>query len=202
MANGLPAVLFLLLCRHVLRTPEQAGPLLLAFFGAGILSVPLWSWVARLTSKHRAWCWAMIWTCAAFLPVLALGPGDTTAFLLVCLGTGAGLGADLVLPPSMQADVVELDMLEHGEARAGLFFAAWTMAQKFGQALSAGIAFGLLGLVGFAAEGENDAGQIRVLVLLYCLLPVVLKLGAIWLVWNFPIDRAAQSRTRVALQSA
>jgi GPH family glycoside/pentoside/hexuronide:cation symporter len=199
IANGLPAVLFLLLCRHLLHAPEQSGPLLLAFFATGILSVPLWSWIAGRIGKHRAWCWAMLWTCAAFLPVLALGPGDTTAFLLICLGTGAGLGADLALPPSMQADVIDLDTLNHGEARAGLFFAAWTMAQKAGNALSAGLAFVLLDLAGFNAQGENGASQIAVLVGLYCLLPVALKLGAVTLVWNFPIDARKQADIRAAL---
>ena len=199
VANGLPAVLFLLLVRHLLQAPDRSGPLLLAFFLTGIASVPVWSWVARRTSKHRAWCLAMLWTCAAFLPVLALGPGDVTGFLLICLGTGAGLGADLALPPSMQADVVELDTLQHGEARAGLFFAAWTMAQKAGAALSAGLAFVLLDFAGFSTEGVNAGPQIAALVGLYCLVPIALKLGAIALVWNFPLDAAEQRRIQLAL---
>ncbi len=201
IANGLPAVLFLLLCTHLLQAPEKSGVLLLAFFAAGIVSVPFWAWMAGRIGKHRAWCWAMLWTCAAFLPVLALGPGDWTTFLLVCLATGAGLGADLALPPSMQADVIDLDTLNHGEARAGLFFAAWTMAQKAGAALSAGLAFGLLDLAGFLTEGPNGAPQIGAMVGLYCLLPVALKLGAIALVWNFPIDSNEQARIRAALSA-
>jgi Na+/melibiose symporter-like transporter len=199
IANGLPAVLFLLLCKYLLDAADQAGPLLLAFFATGIICLPFWSWLANRIGKHRAWCAAMIWTCAAFLPVLWLGPGDATWFALVCLGTGAGLGADLVLPPAMQADVVDLDTLNHGEARAGLFFAAWTMAQKAGAALSAGLAFGLLDIVGFHAEGENGKLQIMALAGLYCLLPVILKLIAIALVWRFPIDRTEQARIRAAL---
>ncbi len=199
IANGLPAVLFLLLCKYLLNAEAQAGPLLLAFFATGIVCLPFWSWLANRIGKHRAWCAAMIWTCVAFLPVLVLGPGDAKWFMLVCLGTGAGLGADLVLPPAMQADVVDMDTLNHGEARAGLFFAAWTMAQKAGAALSAGLAFGLLDLVGFHAEGSNTAAQIMILAGLYCLLPVALKLAAIALVWRFPIDRAEQARIRAAL---
>ncbi len=201
IANGLPAVLFLLLCRHVLRDSAASGPLLLIYFVAGILGVPFWTWMSGRIGKHRAWCAAMLWTCAAFLPVLALGPGDTIGFGLICIATGAGLGADLALPPAMQADVIDLDTLEHGAPRAGLFFAAWTMAQKAGNALSAGIAFGLLGLVGFSAEGENTALPLTTLVLLYCGLPVLLKLGAISLVWRFPIDAAEQTRIRMALDA-
>jgi Na+/melibiose symporter-like transporter len=201
IANGLPAALFLLLCRHLLADPAAAGPLLLAYFVAGIASVPFWGWMSGRIGKHRAWCWAMLWTCAGFLPVLALGPGDTGAFLAICLATGAGLGADLALPPAMQADVIDLDTLEHGEPRAGLFFAAWTMAQKSGNALSAGLAFGLLDLAGFDATGVNGAFQLSALALLYCLIPVALKLGAVSLVWNFPIDATEQSRIRAALDA-
>jgi Na+/melibiose symporter-like transporter len=199
IANGLPAALFLLLCRHILQAPEASGPLLLAYFVAGIASVPLWAWIAGRIGKHRAWCWAMLWTCAGFLPVLTLGPHDTTAFLVICLATGAGLGADLALPPAMQADVIDLDTLNHGEARAGLFFAAWTMAQKSGNALSVGVAFGVLDLIGFQAEGVNDAAHLRALAVLYCLVPVILKLAAIALVWRFPIDAREQARIRAAL---
>ncbi len=201
IANGLPAVLFLLLCRFILVDPAASGPLLLAYFVAGIASVPLWTLVARRIGKHRAWCWAMLWTCAGFLPVLLLGPGDTWAFFAICIATGAGLGADLALPPAMQADVIDLDTLEHGEPRAGLFFAAWTMAQKAGNGLSAGLAFGLLDLAGFSAEGANGPPQLLSLAVLYCLVPVVLKLVAVTLVWNFPIDAAEQSRIRLALDA-
>lgn len=201
IANGLPAVLFILLCRHLLQDPDAAGPLLLAYFLAGILSVPLWTWVASRIGKHRAWCAAMLWTCAGFLPVLALGPHDTSAFFAICIATGAGLGADLALPPAMQADVIDLDTLNHGEARAGLFFAAWTMAQKAGNALSAALAFGILDLAGFTAEGSNGPAQIATLVALYCLVPITLKLAAIMLVWTFPLDATEQARIRKALDA-
>ncbi len=92
IANGLPAVLFLLLCRHVLRDSAASGPLLLIYFVAGILGVPFWTWMSGRIGKHRAWCAAMLWTCAAFLPVLALGPGDTIGFGLICIATGAAAG--------------------------------------------------------------------------------------------------------------
>lgn len=199
VANGLPAALFLLLCRHLLREPAIAGPALLAYFVAGIAFMPLWTRLAGRIGKHRAWSAAMIWSCAAFAPVLLLGPGDGGAFIAICIASGAGLGADLALPPAMQADVIDLDLLTTGRQRAGLFFAAWTMAQKAGNAFAAGIGLGLLDLTGFSATGANGPAQILALAMLYCLLPIALKLGAIALVWRFPIDRAEQARIRDAI---
>jgi Na+/melibiose symporter-like transporter len=199
IANGMPAALFLLLCAHILRAPESAGPILLVYFLAGIAGVPLCTMVARRVGKHVAWCWAMLISCAAFLPVMALGAGDVGAFLAICVVTGLCLGADLALPPSMQADVVDLDALTSGQSRAGLFFAAWTMAQKAGNALAVGIAYGLLDLAGFSATGTNAAPQLWALAALYCLLPVLLKLVAVATMWRYPIDAAEQARIRSAL---
>ncbi len=202
LANGLPAALFLLLCAQILQAPAASGGLLLAYFLAGIAGVPLWIALARRIGKHRAWSIAMIWVCLAFAFVPLLGPGDTGLFLAICLASGVGLGADLALPPAIQADVIDLDELQSGERRAGLFFAAWTMAQKAGNALAAGIAFPLLDLAGFRAEGPNGRVPLAALIALYCLLPIALKLGAVKLMWSFPLDEAEQRRIRAAITAA
>lgn len=199
IANGLPAALFLLLVAHVLLAPDAAGPLLLLYFLAGIAGLPLWTWLAARRGKHVAWCIAMLWACAAFAFVPLLGPGAVVGFAVICVASGLGLGADMALPPAIQADVVDLDELESGENRAALFFAAWTMAQKAGQALAVGIAFPLLELAGFRTVGENGAGALMALVGLYCVLPIVLKLAAVGMMWKFPLTAARQAEIRAKL---
>ena len=59
-------------------------------------------------------------------------------------------------------------------------------------ALAVGLAFPLLDLAGFAAEGSGDGG-LAMLVALYALVPVALKLVAIALMWNFPLDAGAHA---------
>lgn len=203
VANGLPAALFLLVCAQLIAAPEAAGPLLLAYFLAGVLGLPLWSAAARRWGKHRAWCAAMLWSCAAFAFVPLLGPGAVVPFAVISLASGLGLGADLALPPAMQADVVDLDELESGEQRAGLYFAAWTMAHKLGQALAVGIAFPVLGWAGFQAQGPNTPAALWALVALYCGAPIALKLAAVALMWRFPLGAAAQAsiRARIAARA-
>ena len=51
----------------------------------------------------------MLWACLMFAWVPFLGPGDTMAFAVICVLSGASLGADLAIPASMQADVIDLD---------------------------------------------------------------------------------------------
>jgi GPH family glycoside/pentoside/hexuronide:cation symporter len=200
MANGLPAALFLLVVTHLIEAEAKAGPLLLAYFLAGILAVPGWTRLAARFGKHRTWCASMLWASAVFAFVPLLGPGDWLAFLAISILSGAALGADLSLPPAIQADVVDLDRLETGEGRAGLLFAVSSMAQKLGNALAVGAGLPLLEGLGFRAGPEGAAG-LGALVALYCAAPVALKLGAVALMWRFPLDAAAQALLRARLEA-
>ncbi|MEO0993751.1 MAG: MFS transporter, partial [Pseudomonadota bacterium] len=110
--------------------------------------------------------------------------------------TGLALGADLSLPPAIQADVVEIDSRATGAERAGLFFAIWQVATKAALALSSGLALLVLAGAGFEATGSNDGAALWTLALLYAGAPIVLKLIAVTLMWGFPLDRAALERLR------
>lgn len=191
-ANGIPVTLFLFYVEHRLAAPEATGPLLLIYFVAAIAGVPFWNRLAGRHSKHRVWAWAMLYACAIFAAALFLGEGDVWAFGVVCVLTGLALGADLSLPPSIQADVVELDEARTGAARAGLFFAIWQVATKAALALSSGLALIALGASGFDATlSRNDPTALTTLAILYAGAPILLKLAAIALMWGFPLDRAA-----------
>jgi len=211
-ANGLPVTLFLFFVADRLQAGSAsfdvageavpvAGACLLAYFAAAILAVPFWNWLARRLSKHRAWGVAMIWASANFVWALTLGPGDTAQFLAISILTGLAFGADLLLPPAIQADVVELDSRRTGAARAGLFFAIWQVVTKAALALSSGTALIVLGWVGFRSGVDNAAQTLWTLTILYAGVPIALKLLAVRLMWNFPLDRAALNR-EAALEQA
>jgi GPH family glycoside/pentoside/hexuronide:cation symporter len=195
VANGLPATLVLFYVTHVLQAPNLGGIVLLLYFGAGIAAVPLWLSLARRYGKHRVWIGAMLWTCAVFATVPLLGAGQTTAFLVVSALTGVCLGADLALPPAMQADVIDLDTARTRQQRAGFFFALWGMATKLALAAAVGIAYPLLDLAGFDPGAvQNDRGALFALAALYAWAPVVFKLAAIAAMWRYPITAARQER--------
>lgn len=195
VANGLPATLVLFYVTHVLQAPDLGGVVLLLYFGAGIAAVPLWLGLARRYGKHRVWIGAMLWTCAVFATVPLLGAGQTTAFLVVSVLTGVCLGADLALPPAMQADVIDLDTARTRQQRAGFFFALWGMATKLALAAAVGIAYPLLDLAGFdPGAAQNDRGALFALAALYAWAPVVFKLAAIAAMWRYPITAARQER--------
>jgi Na+/melibiose symporter-like transporter len=194
IANGLPATLFLLFVGHVLEATEASGWLLLLYFAAGIAGLPLWLRLARRIGKHRAWSLSMLWAALVFAWVPLLGNGDVAAFAFICVLSGLSLGVDMALPASMQADVVDVDRARGGGERAGLFFGLWGMTTKLALALAVGLAFPLLDVTGFDAEGGNSPEALTTLALLYALVPVGIKLLAVGLIWRFPLDERLQRR--------
>jgi Na+/melibiose symporter-like transporter len=201
LANGLPASLFTLFVAHVLIAEAWTGPLLLVYFLTGIAALPGWLWLSRRIGKHRAWAMSMLWTSLVFLAVPFLGPGDTWAFLMVCLLSGIGVAVDMALPAAIQADLVDLDTAGGGGRRTGLYFGIWNMATKLSLALAVGIAFPLLEILGFDATNIDDRSGTFALALFYGALPIAFKLAATALMWNFPHDRAAQQVIRARIDA-
>jgi len=196
LANGFPAVLFILYMEHGLNISDGDKPaFILGYFLPGVLFVPLWVWLCQRSDKHRIWCLAMLLASAAFAIVPFLDPEQSWLFLLVCVVTGATLGADLALPPSMQADVVDHDRLQTGKDRTGIYFALWGMATKLALAFAVGIAFPVLELAGFDPEAAMP-DAIWALVAIYAIVPIALKISAVAIVAGFPIGRRQHERIR------
>ncbi len=203
LANGIPAVLFLLYMDHALEVGEKGRSILiLTYFVSGIVAIPLWLRMSRHLGKHRVWSLAMLLACAAFAVVPFLGPGEVEIFFFVCVLTGMTLGADLSLPPAMQADVADYDRLRFGAERTATLFSLWNLATKLALAGAVVIAFPLLALFGFDPQGPREANPTWPLPMIYAGIPVVLKLIVTAVVWHFPLTEARQATIRRRLQKA
>ena len=204
LANGIPPTLFVFFVDAVIDRPELTGLFILTYFIAGLVGIPIWIRVSRRIGKHRAWVVALVIASVFFIPAALLGPGDIAVYLAVCILTGLCLGADLFLPPAIQADVVDADTVASGEKRAGLLFSALSMISKLALAVSGATALWVLGAFGFtdALGASNSDDALLALAFLYAFLPSVLKIAAAALMWRFPLDEAAQLEIRRQLSAA
>ncbi|MGB0853631.1 MAG: MFS transporter [Pikeienuella sp.] len=201
LANALPAGLFVFYIRDLLQDAE-AGFLILVYFVCAVIGLPLWNKLAARTgSKHRTWGIAMIYASLIFIPAAFLGPGDTVIFGVICVLTGLALGADLALPAAIQADVVDQDTAETGEQRTGVYFAIWSLITKAALAVGGGVALIILDVVDFQTNAANGETALTALAMLYALAPAVLKMIAVAMMWNFPLDRAQQSDLRARIET-
>lgn len=175
IAAAVPATLLLFYVDDVLKSPQIAAPSLVTYFAAGAFGMPLWVWLSARIGKGRAWFVGMAVSIVAFVWAFLLGPGDTTAFLVICVLSGLGLGADLALPPSILADVIDVDERRGVGRNEGAYFGLWTLVTKMNLALAAGIALPALAFLGYAPSTANSPGALVSLAAVYALLPCLLK---------------------------
>jgi GPH family glycoside/pentoside/hexuronide:cation symporter len=196
IANAIPATLVLFFVRDVLQRPDWLGLCLGAYFLTGALSVPLWVRLVRRLGPSTAWAWAMAGYVLTFGGVLWVGAGDVLAYVMVCMASGLMLGADLTLPGTLLAGVIqrhdaalprEPGAPNRPEATSeGIFTGWWQLATKLNLAVAAGLALPALGCLGYA-PGSRDAQALWHLTLVYGALPCALKLVAVaawWGLWQ------------------
>lgn len=180
LANALPATLFLFYVELVLKVPEKTGLLLLLYFAAGIVALPFWTRLSRTLGKAKSWNLSMVSASIAFAFVPFLNVGDIYPFILITFLSGLSLGADMALPSSLQADIVQ-NLQKTDKNLSGLLFGIWAMLTKLSMALAVGIGFLVLGIAGFEPKNPSQ-NALMILTLLYGAAPVVFKLLAVSLI--------------------
>lgn len=171
------STLFLFYVETVLVAPGWEGPLLLLFFLAAAVAAPFWGGLAERFGPKHVLLAAMVLAIFAFGGALFLGAGNTLAFAVVCIGSGAALGADLTLLPAMFA--TRMAKIAPSAAEG---FGLWSLVSKFTLAFAAVMLLPTLELAGFESGSEsNPATAITTLTWLYAGLPCGLKLLAITL---------------------
>ena len=189
LANGLPAVCLPLFMTHILGASERdQAVLLFIYFLSAVIGIPAWVWLSKIYAKHSVWCLSMTMACVVFLTVPLLSAGDIYAFGLVCILTGITLGSDLTLPPAIQADCADWDCFRYHKHRTGTLFAYWSMSTKLALGLAVGFAFPVLSWAGLDDQTQTASFQSKmVLIVIYAMIPIVLKSISIILMKNFRI---------------
>lgn len=187
LVNSLPvaitSTLFLFFVEDRLLLTGQAGPLLILFFLSAGLSVPLWTrFSQRFGAKHTLLI-AMPLAIVGFAGAAFLAPGNSAGFALICLASGAALGADMVILPVMFSVA-----LTKAGLKASLAFGIWSFAGKMGLALAAFVVLPLLETSGFVPGQTNSAEALTTLNIAYAVIPCILKLGAMALVLALPTE--------------
>ena len=181
-ASAMPATLLPFFVRDTLQAANWEPLFLGSYFVCAAAGIALWLRAVSRWGLARSWLLGMGLSVAVFAWVLTLGQGDWPAFVLVCMLSGAALGADLVLPAAMLNGLVA-DLGQRGRSE-GVYMGWWSFATKLNLALAAGLALPLLGWLGYA-PGQQDSQAVQALSLAYGLLPCVLKLGAAVLLYRF-----------------
>ncbi|MBP7353603.1 MAG: MFS transporter [Comamonas sp.] len=181
VAAAIPATLLPFFVADRLQSPALQPVLLLCFFGAAAMGLPLWVKAVSRWGLAPSWRAGMLASVLAFGCTPWLGPGDGMAFAAICLASGLALGADLALPGALLTGVIHKS--GEGGRGEGRYLGWWTCATKLNLALAAGLALPLLSLAGYRSGGTDPDG-LQALAWAYGGLPCLLKLAAAALLWR------------------
>ncbi len=196
---GMTGSLYIFFVTHVLELGDRSSLILLLYFIAGFAGIPIWLRVSYRLGKHRTLAISMFYACVTLLPALIWKAGNFWGFMAGNMLYGFAYGAGPFLLRSITADVCDLDQVESGAQRTGLFYSLLTMSNKIGFALSVGLTYPLLSWIGFDPKVENSPEALQHLRYLFVIAPVTFMLAAGLVMWGFPLDEKKQREIREKL---
>jgi glycoside/pentoside/hexuronide:cation symporter, GPH family len=114
-----------------MRMPPQDSPLvILAVQGTAFIMLAVWNKVSqKLGKKFVYFVGSSFWIVAQF-GLFTIQPGQTALLYLLAMFAGCGVSVAYLVPWSMLPDVIELDELNTGQRREGIFYSFMVFIQK------------------------------------------------------------------------
>ncbi|WP_298819483.1 MFS transporter [Chloroflexus sp.] len=172
--------------------------MLFAVQGSALIFLFVWSAVSRRIGKKAVYMiGSLIWIAVqAFL--FFLQPEQITLAIVLGVIAGAGVATAYLIPWSMMPDVIELDELETGQRREGMFYGFMVLLQKMGLALGlflVGLALQFAGFNETLQPGQQPESALLAIRLLIGPLPTVILICGMILTAFYPITKTSHTAT-------
>jgi GPH family glycoside/pentoside/hexuronide:cation symporter len=177
LAGGIAAAVFIFFFTMIKHLPrDYIGVQFVILSISSMCSAVLWSWLSNRIGKHNALIVGCLGYSAYLMVLFAMPAGQLVIFYAVAVLGGVAAGSLDMLPRAMMADVSDQDRLASGHDRLGMLFALLTVTIKLGQAVSIGIVYFLLDLIGFNAttSAVNPPAALAGVTALFTLVPISL----------------------------
>ena len=188
LANVFPMILFSFYVSYVLGGSDgDRQVVLFYYFLFAILGVPFWTYVSKRFGKKKTWVSSLILSAFFFIFVLFLSKGDLQYFIIISCITGFCLGADLIIPPSIQADLSDVHLNKFKEDISGILFSLITFFNKLSFAVASLFVFSILSYLNFEANKEINPETKIFIIFSYALTPILLKCLSSFILMSFRI---------------
>ena len=178
-------------------------------FGCGgalattFIVIPIVAWMAKKLEKKRTFLicqgisvfgYILLW----FLFI----PGKPYIFLFALPFFSFGIGSLFTLMMSMTADVCDVDELESGKRREGVFGAIYWWMVKFGFAIAGLLTGVIMSAVAFKAGAPSQPdGAVTGLRLFFSGVPILGTLIAMWVMWNYDLTEKKAKEIKAQLDA-
>ncbi len=181
----------------------EAGiwPTLFGSIGALVTTfvvIPIVARMSKIMGKKKAFIISQAISILGYIMLWFLFiPGKPYMFIFALPFFSFGIGSLFTIMMSMTADVIDLDELNTGQRREGIFGAIYWWMVKFGFAIAGLLSGAILSVVGFdpSIDTQSD-GAITGLRAFYSGLPILGTLIAIVVMWNYDVTEETALEVR------
>jgi GPH family glycoside/pentoside/hexuronide:cation symporter len=210
--NTVAAFSFFIVVYHLFDgNAEAAGlwPTLFGSLGALVTTfavIPTVAWMSGKLGKKNAFLVSQGISVFGYILLWFLFiPGKPYMFIFALPFFSFGIGSLFTLMMSMTADVCDLDELETGKRREGIFGAIYWWMVKFGFAIAGGLSGLIISYVGLNPDlAVQPEGAVTGLRLFFSGVPMGGTIIAMLVMWNYRLDetRAVEIQAELAKRKA
>jgi len=182
-------------------TSETANLAILVVTLSALISVFGWSILSlRIGKKRTYYIGTSIWVVAQVV-LIFLPKSNVYLLFIMSVFTGMGVGCTFLMPNVMIPDVIELDELETGQRREGLFYSFFVFSQKAATAFTLFIIGQLLEFTGYNGDSAQQplSAQLTIRIIVGPLASFFLIIAIIF-TYFYPITKEFHDDIKLQLQ--
>ncbi len=201
IGNAFVPTLTLYMADYVVQTPRIAPIIIVSYIAATAVSIVFWTRLSRRIGKKKAWARSLIFTSLIFALSTYYHEGTWVVWIILAGLAGFGFGGTVARPPSMMADVIDLDELETGRRREGAYFGIWSFIDKAAVGIAVFIGMTSLDLMGYIPNQEQPLRVFWTLKALYSILPAICFIVCCYILRPYPLTQEEHQRIRTEIEA-
>lgn len=173
--------------KYALGREDLIGPALAIVIGTISLSIPVWTYIMKRTSKRQIYIWGTVIATIGYISVY-FAPAEPAIIMVSLAIVGAGSGAGHLSFWAMMPDTVEYGEWRTGIRAEGAIFGVVSLIQKAALGFAAVILGQLLSFVGYQANEVQTSETLADIKIIMTVLPVCFSIIVIVAINFYPID--------------
>ena len=210
--NTVAQFTFFIIVYYLFNGSKEQGGIWAAVFGSGgalvttFIVIPVVAQMAKKIGKKKAFLISQSISIFGYILLFFLFiPGNPYMFLIAIPFFSFGIGGLFTTMMSMTADVCDLDELNYGQRREGIFGAIYWWVVKFGFAVAGLLSYMILDLIKFDGNLDTQTPD-TIFWLRFCFsaIPITGTLIAIIYMWNYGLteERIKEIQAELAKRKA
>ncbi len=190
-----------------MREPEAVtSGVILAVQGTALLMLFVWSALSQRLGKKAVYFMGMSLWIIAQAGLFLLQPGQVGLMYVLAVMAGFGVSTAYLIPWSMLPDVIELDELQTGQRREGIFYSFMVLLQKVCLAIAIALVLKSLDWAGYVKPTLENPAPIQPDAVLLAIrfaigpLPTLSLIIGMILAYFYPITREVHAEILLKLK--